>query len=239
MVKCMNSSIDHSIQDELKKQVAGSAIEYIDRYLTNKSVVGVGTGSTTNYFIDALAEIKHKFDGTVSSSKASTHRLEKLGIKVFDLNQVDRVDVYVDGADECNEKLELIKGGGGAHTREKVVTASADNFVCIIDSSKMVKTLGEFPLPVEVIPMARGLVARELKALGGDPVLRENFSTDNGNIILDVHNLVNKQGIQDPVSLESRINNITGVVANGLFALRPADIALVGYEDGVKTIRRG
>lgn len=235
----MNSCEDQvANQDLLKKQVAVAAVEHIDLYLTNKSIVGVGTGSTTNYFIDALAVIKHKFDGAVSSSIASTKRLEALGIKVFDLNQVSAVDVYVDGADECNAKLELIKGAGGAHTREKIVTASADRFVCIIDSSKMVETLGKFPLPVEVIPMARGLVARELKALGGDPVWRENFLTDNGNIILDVHNLVHGQGILDPISLESRINNITGVVANGLFAMRAADTALVGYGDGVKSINR-
>lgn len=220
-------------QDELKKQVAVAAVEYIDKYFTNNAIVGVGTGSTTNYFIDALAEVKHKFDATVSSSLASAQRLEAHGIKVFDLNQVDRVSVYVDGADECNAKLELIKGGGGALTREKIVTAASDRFVCILDQSKMVKILGSFPLPVEVIPMARSLVGREIKALGGNPVFRENFVTDNGNLILDVHDM----DIRDPCGLESRLNNITGVVANGLFALKPADVALVGRGDGVETIR--
>lgn len=220
--------------DELKKQVAEAAVAYIDKYLSNKSVVGVGTGSTTNFFIDALAGVKHKFDAAVSSSVASAKRLEDYGIKVFDLNQVDRVDIYVDGADECNHRLELIKGGGGALTREKIVTAASDKFVCIFDHSKVVEKLGLFPLPVEVIPMARSLVARQIKALGGDPVWRQGFVTDNGNLILDIHNLE----IEEPARLETRLNNITGVVANGLFAVKPADVALVGYQEGVKTLFR-
>ncbi|MDH5737708.1 MAG: ribose-5-phosphate isomerase RpiA, partial [Gammaproteobacteria bacterium] len=186
-------------QDALKIQVAEAAVAYVDKRVNNKSVVGVGTGSTTNCFIDALATIKHKFDGTVSSSEASSDRLRGLGIPVFDLNQVDRVDIYVDGADESNARLQLIKGGGGALTREKIVAASADEFLCIMDETKLVEQLGTYPLPVEVIPMARGLVARQLKAIGGRPILRDGFTTDNGNIILDVHDLV----IDDAPGLET------------------------------------
>ena len=219
-------------QNRLKQQVAEEAIKYIDKKLTTKSIIGVGTGSTTNFFIDALANIRHKFDATVSSSEASTQRLKNLGITVLDLNQVDRVDVYVDGADECNTSLELIKGGGGALTREKIVAASADEFVCIVDESKIVDVLGRFPLPVEVVPMARGLVARKLKAIGGQPVWRENLVTDNHNIIIDLQGME----IRNPGQLESAINNITGVVANGLFAQRPADILLVGGVSGVRML---
>ena len=219
-------------QDALKIQVAEAAVAYVDKRVNNKSVVGVGTGSTTNCFIDALATIKHKFDGTVSSSEASSDRLRGLGIPVFDLNQVDRVDIYVDGADESNARLQLIKGGGGALTREKIVAASADEFLCIMDETKLVEQLGTYPLPVEVIPMARGLVARQLKAIGGRPILRDGFTTDNGNIILDVHDLV----IDDAPGLETRINNMTGVVCNGLFALRPADLALIGSSKGVRQL---
>lgn len=217
-------------QDELKKACADAAIPYV----VEDSIVGVGTGSTTNYFIDALANIKDRIEGAVASSEASAERLKSHGIRVFDLNVVDEVPVYIDGADEANEHLALIKGGGGALTREKIIAAVADKFVCIADASKKVDILGEYPLPVEVIPMARSYVARQLVKLGGDPVYREGFTTDNGNIILDIYNLK----IVNPVALEKDINNITGVVTNGLFAQRPADILLLGCEDGIKTISR-
>lgn len=218
-------------QDELKNQVARAALEHIRPQLYNDSIVGVGTGSTANFFIDHLASIKHLFDGTVASSEATAKRLKAHGIKVYDLNSIDGMEFYVDGADECNAHLELIKGGGGALTREKIVAAVAKKFICIVDQSKQVDLLGRFPLPVEVIPMARSLVGRELVKLGGDPVWREGFVTDNGNLILDVHNL----HILSAKQLESAINNITGVVTNGLFALRPADVLLVGTASGVKT----
>lgn len=216
-------------QDELKQAVAKSAVEHIQGKLKNDTIVGIGTGSTTNFFIDALAEIKHTFDGTVASSEASAERLKSHGIPVYELNAVDRVAVYVDGADETNDHLELIKGGGGALTREKIIAAVADEFVCIVDASKQVSTLGAFPLPVEVIPMARSHVARELVKLGGLPEYRAGFVTDNGNIILDVHNME----ITNAIALEQKINAIVGVVCNGLFAARPADLLLVGKEGEV------
>ena len=220
-------------QDELKQAVGQAAVDHIQNRLQNDTIVGVGTGSTTNCFIDALAQIKHRFDGAVSSSVASTSRLKAHGIPVYELTVVDRVAVYVDGADETNAALELIKGGGGALTREKIIAAVAEEFVCIVDASKQVDVLGAFPLPVEVIPMARSHVARELVKLGGAPEYRDGFVTDNGNIILDVHNLE----IIQPMKLESQINNIVGVVSNGLFAQRPADVLLVGSEQGVLQIR--
>lgn len=221
-------------QDALKQAVAKAAVDYIKAELTEKSVIGVGTGSTANYFIDELARLKNQFDGAVASSEATAKRLKQHGIPVYDLNAAGELDFYIDGADETNERLELIKGGGGALTREKIVAAVAKTFICIADESKMVGSLGAFPLPVEVIPMARSYVARELVKLGGDPVYREGFVTDNGNIILDVHNL----SIPVPTQMEEAINHITGVVCNGLFARRPADVLLLGTSGGVKTIRR-
>ncbi len=221
-------------QDTLKKAVAQAAVDYIAPKLNSDSIVGVGTGSTANCFIDALAEIKHTFDGAVASSNATAERLEAHGIKVFDLNSVADMEFYIDGADETNEYLELIKGGGGALTREKIVAAVAKQFLCIVDASKQVPLLGSFPLPVEVIPLARSYVARELVKLGGDPEYREGFVTDNGNLILDVHNL----SISAPADLERSINQITGVVTNGLFAVRPADVLFVGSSSGVETINR-
>ena len=215
-------------QDEMKMAVARAAIEYVK----DIPIIGVGTGSTANFFIDALAEIKHLIEGTVASSTVTANRLKKHGIPVFDLNAVDNIPVYVDGADEADHQLALIKGGGGALTREKIIAAVADQFICIADDSKYVKTLGEFPLPVEVIPMARSHVGRSLVKLGGDPAYREDFVTDNGNIIIDVYNM----NISNPVKLEQEINNITGVVTNGLFAARPADILLMGTSKGVETI---
>jgi ribose 5-phosphate isomerase A len=217
-------------QDQLKAEVGQFAADYIDKYLKPDSIVGVGTGSTANCFIDSLAKIKHRFDGTVSSSIASAKRLQAHGIPVYELNDVSELVVYVDGADESNEQLELIKGAGGAHTREKIVASVAEKFVCIVDSSKIVETLGTFPLPIEVIPMARSAVARQMVMLGGKPVYREGFLTDNGNVILDVYDL----SIPEPTKLETRINNITGVVSNGLFSLKPADVLLIGSADGVK-----
>ncbi len=212
-------------QDEMKKAVAKAALEYV----LPDTVIGIGTGSTANHFIDFLAEIKHKINGTVASSKASAERLKNHGIPVLDLNVADEISVYVDGADETNRNRQLIKGGGGALTREKIVASAARQFVCIVDETKVVDIMGKFPLPVEVIPMARSLVARQLVKLGGEPVYREGFVTDNGNIILDVHGLE----IMEPAKLESEINNIVGVVTNGLFARRPADVVLVGSKDGV------
>ena len=215
-------------QDDLKKAVAKAAIEYV----VEDAIVGVGTGSTANYFIDYLAEIKGRIEGAVASSEASKKRLEAHGIPVYDLNAVNKIPVYVDGADEADRNLCLIKGGGGALTREKIVAAVADKFICIADVSKKVAILGQFPLPVEVIPMARSFVAREIVKLGGDPVYREGFVTDNGNIILDIHNME----IAEPVAMEASINNITGVVTNGLFARRSADVLLLSSQDGVETI---
>ena len=220
-------------QDELKRAVGQAAVDYIKPHLDEDSIVGVGTGSTANCFIDALAEVKHLFDGAVASSEASAERLRSHGIPVYDLNSVDGMDFYIDGADEINERLEMIKGGGAALTREKIVAAVAKKFVCVADESKMVGLLGTFPLPVEVIPMSRSFVARELVKLGGDPVWREGVVTDNGGLILDVHNLK----IQSPSELETQINQITGVITNGLFALRNADVLLLGTQDGVKTIK--
>jgi ribose 5-phosphate isomerase A len=215
-------------QDELKKMAAEAALEYV----VPGTVIGIGTGSTANHFIDFLARIKSRIDGTVASSRASAERLAAHGIPVLDLNAVGELSIYVDGADESNHYLHLIKGGGGALTREKIVAACAEKFVCIADGSKLVDVLGTFPLPVEVIPMARSLVARELVKHGGQPVYREGFVTDNGNVILDVHNL----RIMEPAKLEQDLNNIPGVVTNGLFALRPADVLLLGTGDGVRKV---
>ncbi|MFQ1055589.1 ribose-5-phosphate isomerase RpiA [Gilliamella apicola] len=217
-------------QDELKKAVGWSALKYIKP----DSYVGVGTGSTASHFIDALATIKDQIKGTVSSSEASTQKLKSYGIPVLDCNDVDSLDVYVDGADEINQQLQMIKGGGAALTREKIVSALAKQFICIVDESKVVDVLGKFPLPVEVIPMARSYVARELVKLGGKPIYRQGVVTDNGNVILDVHDLL----ITNPVELEHRINNIAGVVTVGLFANRGADIALVGCRSGVKELNK-
>jgi ribose 5-phosphate isomerase A len=215
-------------QDQLKRAVAEAALAYVEK----GEVLGVGTGSTANFFIDALAPIKHHIPAAVASSKATAERLQKLGIEVVDLNSVDNLSVYVDGADEINPYLHMIKGGGGALTREKIVAAVAKKFICIADSSKQVDVLGNFPLPIEVIPMARSYVARELVKLGGSPVYRQGFVTDNGNVILDTYNL----SIVNPIELELTLNKIVGVVTNGLFAQRGADVLLVGNKDGVKTI---
>ena len=219
-------------QDEMKKATAIAAIEYLESSI-ELGIIGVGTGSTANHFIDALAKIKHKIDGAVASSEATAQRLKSHGIAVLDLNSVGEIPVYVDGADEITEHMHMIKGGGGALTREKIVAACARKFVCIADESKLVGMLGKFPLPVEVIPMARSYVARELVRLGGQPRLREGFTTDNGNVILDVHNME----IMNPVELETTINQITGVVTNGLFARSPADVFLMGTPHGVTVIR--
>lgn len=219
-------------QDELKQAVADAALAYIRPRLDDDTVLGIGTGSTANLFIDALAAVKGLINATVASSEASAQRLKNHGIPVYDLNTVNQVDFYVDGADESNSALQLIKGGGAALTREKIVTAVAGEFICIADESKLVHTLGEFPLPVEVIPMARSHVARELVKLGGDPIYREGVVTDNGNVILDVYNF----SIGQPLATEQKINNITGVVTNGLFALKPADVLLLGTAGGVKTL---
>jgi len=219
-------------QSELKQAVAKAALDYIEPQLNDDSVIGVGTGSTTNCFIEELGNIKHKINATVSSSEESAKRLKELGILVFDLNSVDEVSFYVDGADESNEYLQLIKGGGAALTREKIVAAVAKQFICIVDESKLVPVLGKFPLPVEVIPMARSHVARNIVKLGGDPVYREGCVTDNGNQILDIYNL----SITNPRELEQQLNQITGVVTNGLFAVRPADRLLVGGNEGTRTL---
>ncbi|MEQ8484587.1 MAG: ribose-5-phosphate isomerase RpiA [Pseudomonadales bacterium] len=217
-------------QDALKRSAAEAALAYIAPRLEPTSIVGIGTGSTANHFIDLLAAIRHTFDATVASSEASAARLRSHGIPVLDLNAVDRVAVYVDGADEINGARQMIKGGGGALTREKIVAASAEEFVCIADASKRVAVLGAFPLPVEVIPMARGLAARALRDLGGHPELREGFVTDNGNIILDVHGLA----ITDAEALERTINNIVGVVCNGIFAAQAAQVAFLAGPGGVE-----
>ncbi|MCX7672758.1 MAG: ribose-5-phosphate isomerase RpiA [Thiobacillaceae bacterium] len=214
-------------QDQMKQAAAQAALDYVPA-----GVIGVGTGSTANYFIDALAGIKSRIDGAVASSVATAERLKRHGIPVLDLNEVGELEVYVDGADEITRHLKMIKGGGGALTREKIVAACARKFVCIVDQTKLVDVLGRFPLPVEVIPMARSYVARQLVKLGGHPVLRAGFTTDNGNVILDVHNL----NILDPVALEGEINQIVGVVTNGLFARRGADVCLVGTPQGVQTL---
>lgn len=217
-------------QDALKKAVAEAALAYVEP----GEILGVGTGSTANFFIDGLARIKDDIPGAVASSEATAARLRKIGIEVLELNSVGSISVYVDGADEVNAALEMIKGGGAALTREKIVAAVARKFVCICDASKQVEQLGRFPLPIEVIPMARSYVAREMVKLGGNPVYREGIVTDNGNVILDVWNLP----MPVPRQMEERINNITGVVTNGLFALRPADVLLVATADGVRTITR-
>ena len=216
-------------QDEMKKAAGWAALKYV----VPGTIVGVGTGSTVNHFIDALATMKDEIKGAVSSSVASTERLKGFGITVYDLNDIDALSVYVDGADEINATRDMIKGGGAALTREKIVAAVADKFICIIDNTKTVDVLGQFPLPVEVIPMARSYVARQLVKLGGNPVYRQGVKTDNGNVILDVHGL----SIVDPKGLENQINNIVGVVTVGLFAQRGADVVLVGSADGVKTLK--
>ncbi|MEZ5585318.1 MAG: ribose-5-phosphate isomerase RpiA [Candidatus Competibacteraceae bacterium] len=215
-------------QDDMKKRAAEAALQFIE----DDAVVGVGTGSTVNHFIAALARIKGRIDGAVSSSESTTQRLKSHGIRVLDLNVAGPLPVYVDGADEANRLLQLIKGGGGALTREKIIAAASEKFICIADHTKLVDVLGSFPLPVEVIPMARSHVGRELLRRGGQPVLRENFITDNGNLILDVHNLT----ILEPIHLETELNSIAGVVTVGLFARRPADVLLLGGPDGVSEL---
>lgn len=217
-------------QDQKKEEAALAALSHI----ADSRIIGVGTGSTVNFFITALEKMKGKIDGAVSSSEASTQRLQEIGIPVLDTNQVANLDVYVDGADEANKHLQLIKGGGGALTREKIIASLAQKFVCIVDDSKIVQNLGKFPLPIEVIPMARSMVARKLVGLGGQPEYRSGFVTDNGNHILDVHNLT----ITDAVMLEREVNQIPGVVTVGLFADRPADLLIVAADDGLKTLTR-
>ena len=217
-------------QDELKRQVAEAALKHV----VEDAVVGVGSGSTVNLFIDALSSMKGRIEGAVAASEASAERLKKHGIRVFDLNSVSELPVYVDGADEVTEHLHMIKGGGGALTREKIVAAVAKTFVCICDSSKLVPVLGKFPLPVEVIPMARSYVGREMLRRKAQPVLRENFKTDNGNLILDCHGLT----IMDPPALEAELNGVTGIVTNGLFARRGADVLLLGTPEGVKSYNK-
>ena len=219
-------------KDELKRAVAQAAFEHVESMLDDDTIVGVGTGSTANFFIEELGKISHKLNGTVASSEESARRLKEHNIPVFDLNAVGEISVYVDGADEANDHLQLIKGGGAALTREKIIAAASREFVCIADDSKLVSTLGKFPLPVEVIPMARSYVARQIVKLGGDPVYRENCVTDNSNYILDVFNLK----ILNPRKLEYDLNQITGVVASGLFANRGADRLLLGSNTGVKTL---
>ncbi|MED5504759.1 MAG: ribose-5-phosphate isomerase RpiA [Pseudomonadota bacterium] len=213
-------------QDEMKKAAGWAALKYVEK----GSIVGVGTGSTVNHFIDALGSIKDDIKGAVSSSVASTERLKELGIEVYECNDVAMLDIYVDGADEINAAREMIKGGGAALTREKIVAAISEKFVCIVDGTKAVDVLGQFPLPVEVIPMARSYVARELVKLGGDPAYREGVTTDNGNVILDVHNMQ----INNPKELEDKINGIAGVVTVGLFAHRGADVVITGTPEGAK-----
>ena len=233
MVNRISSLISNpNPQDTLKHQTAIAALERITPKLTTKSIVGVGTGSTTNFFIDELAGIRHMFDAAVSSSEASAERLRSHGITVIDLNAAPHVDVYVDGADEVNRQQQLIKGGGAALTREKIVASAADEFICIVDESKVVDTLGQFPLPVEVIPMARSVVARGLVRLGGTPIWREGVVTDNGNWILDVHEFM----VEDPLAMESTINNLSGVVCNGLFAVDAADVVLVATASGIQEL---
>jgi len=215
-------------QDDMKRAVAQAAIAYVP----NDCIVGVGTGSTANLFIDELAKIKSRIRGAVASSEASTKRLQGHGIEVLSLNEAGDLPVYIDGADEITKHMHMLKGGGGALTREKIVAAASKKFICVCDGSKLVDVLGKFPLPIEVIPMARSYVARELVKLGGQPQLREGFTTDNGNVILDVHNLK----IMNPVELETILNQLAGVVTNGLFARRAADVLLLGTPEGVKTL---
>jgi ribose 5-phosphate isomerase A len=221
-------------QDQLKQAVAKAALDHVAPRLDQDSVIGVGTGSTANFFIDYLADIRNDFDGAVASSDATAKRLKQHGIPVYDLNAVNELEFYVDGADEANDRLELIKGGGAALTREKIAAAVARSFICIADESKQVGILGEFPLPLEVIPMARSHVGRQIVRLGGDPVYREGVTTDNGNIIIDIHNM----DLSRPIDMEERLNQIVGVVTNGLFARRPADLLLLGTSEGVKTVTR-
>ncbi len=216
-------------QDDMKKAAAQAALEYVG----SGGVIGVGTGSTANYFIDALATIKGRIDGAVASSNATAERLKKYGIPVVDLNATGSLKLYVDGADEATRHLHLIKGGGGALTREKIIAAASETFVCVADETKLADVLGKFPLPIEVIPMARSYVAREIVKLGGEPVLRQGFTTDNGNVILDVYNL----NILNPVELERTLNQIAGAVTNGLFAHRPADVLILGTKTGVQTLK--
>ena len=216
-------------QNQQKQRVAQAALDFIE----SGEILGVGTGSTVNFFIDALAKIKGKIDAVVSSSDASTERLQAIGLKVLDLNRTGDLSLYVDGADEATKNLHLIKGGGGALTREKIVASASRRFVCIVDESKVSPYLGSFPLPVEVLPMAQSLVARKLIKMGGQPELRADFTTDNGNVILDVKGL----DLTDPRSMESKINLLAGVVDNGIFAERPADILLVGSGMGVQQIK--
>ena len=215
--------------EDMKKRAAEAALEYVE----DNTVVGVGTGSTVGYFIDALSRIKHRIEGAVSSSEATTQRLKACKIPVLDFNAAGPLPLYMDGADATSRHLQMIKGGGGALTREKIVAAASEQFVCIADQSKLVDVLGMFPLPVEVIPMARSHVGRELLKRGGQPVLRENVVTDNGNLIIDVYNLQ----ILEPAKLETELNNIAGIVTVGLFALRPADVLLLGTVEGIQVIR--
>ena len=216
-------------QDEKKQRVAEAALQYVE----DDSVIGVGTGSKVNYFIEQLASIKHRIEGAVSSSEASEELMRQHHIPVVPLNSVIELSIYIDGADEATKHLQLIKGGGGALTREKIVAAASQKFICIIDDSKFVDVLGQFPLPVEVIPMAQSYVAREIVKLGGQPELRQGFTTDNGNIIIDIQNL----SIMQPQELETNLNNIAGIVSNGLFALRPADMLLIADDNEIKTLQ--
>ncbi|MDP0590278.1 MAG: ribose-5-phosphate isomerase RpiA [Candidatus Endonucleobacter bathymodioli] len=225
---------DQAIKRGFKKVAAEAALNHIVPCMDGDMVVGIGTGSTISFFIEALAMHRHDFNGCVASSKATEEHLKSYGIAVYDLNAVRSLRFYIDGADEVNTHFQLIKGGGAALTREKIIAAVADEFICIVDESKSVSILGEFPLPVEVIPMARGHVAREIVKLGGNPAYRDGVVTDNGNIILDIWNLK----IIDPIALETQINQIVGVVTNGIFAVRPADMMMFGTKDGVKTIKR-
>ena len=216
-------------QDDLKRQVAQAALKY-----TQEGIIGVGSGSTVNFFIDALATVKGRIEGSVAASEASAERLKKHGIRVFDLNSVNELPVYVDGADEVTEHLHMVKGGGGALTREKITAAVAKTFVCICDASKLVPVLGKFPLPLEVIPMARSYVGREMLKRGAQPELRANFKTDNGNLVLDCRGLT----LLDPPAMEADLNGIAGVVTNGIFARRPADVLLLGEASGVKVLQK-
>lgn len=217
-------------QEALKKAAAEAALAYVE----DNTIIGIGTGSTVNYFIDALATIKSRIEGTVASSVASAARLKSLGLPVFDLNTVGQVSLYVDGADQVNSLLQMIKGGGGALTREKILATVSEKFICIADESKMQPVFGDFPLAVEVLPMARSFVARQMVKMGGDPVYREGFITDNGNVILDVYRLP----MLEPIKLEYQLNQIVGVVCHGLFAVRSADLLLLGTAQGIRTIKR-
>ncbi|WP_106476749.1 ribose-5-phosphate isomerase RpiA [Phytohalomonas tamaricis] len=223
-----------SAQDTLKRAVAAAAVNELKHLLDSRTVIGVGSGSTVNFFIEQLAEIRHDFDGAVASSEETAARLKAHNIPVYDLNGVGTVPFYIDGADEINERFEMIKGGGAALTREKIVAACAQRFICIADQSKRVSVLGGYPLPIEVIPLARSYVAREMVKLGADPMYRDGVVTDNGNQIIDMYNFM----IEDPLTMEERINNITGVVTNGLFARRGADVLLLGTPEGVQRIER-